>query len=250
MTRITRVSILTLPALAVALIGAAGCSSANSPTQTGVGGSVSHGTGGSTGTSTVAETTGGAATGTTGGAAAGNTGGAPAGDTGGAPAGDTGGAPAGTGGSTGSGTLGQPLCGTLVDGVTAIAKNVACTAADTQLCYKTCGPLSSGFKTETCTGGAYAEQSGTITCSFDPAGNYACYKIPTTYDASCPASTAPPQATKPCTVAACTVCGPAYLDSGGASKVGYCVCNATATNPTWSCASTSAWPCPGGAGCT
>ncbi len=229
MTRMNRVSILTLPTLAVALFGAAGCSSSNSPAQTGVGGSEALGTGGSP--STVAGTTGGAAAGTTGGAAAGTTGGAAAGTTGGAAAGTT-------GGSTSTTTLGNPPCGNTAAGV-AIAKGGTCTSADTQFCYKTCGPLSVGFKTETCTNSAYAEQSG---CSFNP-GDYSCYKIPTTYDASCPASTAPPQATKACSVAACVVCGPAYLDSTGASKSGYCVCNASATNPTWSCASTTAWPC-------
>ncbi len=247
MTRITRVSILPLPALVVALIGAAGCSSSNPPTATGVGGSVSHGTGGSTSTSTVAETTGGAATGTTGGAPAGDTGGAPAGDTGGAAAGTTGGADTGTtGGSTGAPsttTLGTPLCSS------AVVKNQACVAAE-PFCYKTCGPLSSGFKTETCNTASpptYDEQSG---CSFPVGPDYSCYKIPTSFDASCPAAATPPQATHACTQAACVVCGTAYLDSGGGSKVGYCVCNASAANPTWSCASTTAWPCPGGAGCT
>jgi hypothetical protein len=240
MTRITRVSILTLPTLVVALIGAAGCSSSNPPAQTGVGGGQAQGTTGGS-TSTAAGTTGGAAAGTTGGAAAGTTGGAAAGTTGGAAAGTTGGAAT-------TGTLGDPLCGNTAAGV-AIAKNGACVAADTQLCYKTCGPISSGFKTETCTAGAYAEQSGTITCSFPVGPDYSCYKIPTTFDASCPAAATPPQATKPCTTAACVVCGTAYLDSGGAAKVGYCVCNTTAAAPTWSCASTSAWPCPAGAGC-
>ena len=42
-------------------------------------------------------------------------------------------------------------------------KGGVCTPSDTQLCYKTCGPLSIGFKSETCTGGVYVEQSG---CSF------------------------------------------------------------------------------------
>jgi len=127
------------------------------------------------------------------------------------------------------------------------AKGGACTADDPQLCYKTCGPQSIGFKSETCTNGAYVEQSG---CSF-PDADYACFKIPATVDASCPTMT--PQATMPCEVAMCTPCsvGGSYLDSGGASKTGYCVCPMAGAAGTrkWSCASTTAWPCPTGRGC-
>ena len=159
---------------------------------------------------------------------------------------------AGTTGAAGaSGTSPyQPLCKGLVTvGSAEPAKLVACTDADPQLCYKTCGPKSIGFKSETCTGGSYQEQTG---CDFLPGVDYSCYKIPAAVDPTCPATT--PQASQPCSVADCVLCNVAdsYLDSTGASKAGYCVCptpsSATATSK-WSCASKSAWPCPSGQGC-
>jgi hypothetical protein len=125
---------------------------------------------------------------------------------------------------------------------TAIAKAVACTASDPQLCYKTCGPASSGAKSETCSSSAYVEG----TCGFDPAGNYACYKVPTTTDPTCP--TTAPMASSACSISTCVVCGATtgYLDSKGTSKTGYCVCQASGK---WSCASNTEWPCPNGPGC-
>jgi len=47
------------------------------------------------------------------------------------------------------------------------------------------------------------------------------------------------------------VCGgtTGYLDSTGAAKTSYCVCQASLSNPTWSCASSTAWPCPSNSGC-
>ena len=158
-----------------------------------------------------------------------------------------------SGGTTGAaGTTGasafQPLCGNVV---TALGVNPTksgnCTATDPQLCYKTCGPRSSGFKSETCQGGVYVEQSG---CSFPP-GDYSCYKIPLTMDPTCP--TTAPQANMSCSVAECVLCSDAaggYLDSTGAAKTGYCVCPATTTGTgKWSCASSTAWPCPANQGC-
>jgi hypothetical protein len=166
----------------------------------------------------------------------------------------------GNAGSTGSGsagstgTLGQPSCTGLTTAASAEpTKGGACVAADPQLCYKTCGPEKAGVKSETCTGGVYAEMSG---CSFDPAKSYACYKIPAAANTLCPAGT--PKASDPCTVDMCTVCnstgglpGGGYSDSGGAAKIGYCVCQAPNANGnrTWSCASDTAWPCPAGSGC-
>jgi hypothetical protein len=128
----------------------------------------------------------------------------------------------------------------------------ACTAADPQSCYKTCGRASSGFKSETCTAGAYAEQSG---CTFPDTLDAACYKLPAAQDATCPE--AAPMAGGACTVAPCTLCngggGPTgtYLDSKGASKIGYCICPMPGASgmSKWSCASTDAWPCPGAKGC-
>ncbi len=186
--------------------------------------------------------------GTTG--AAGATASAPAGGVT-AAAGATGtstGGTSGAGGTTGSSSY-QPSCtGLSTAGGLAPTKGGACTASDPQLCYKTCGPKSIGFKSETCVNGSYSEQTG---CDFLP-GDYSCYKIPAAVDATCPTTT--PQASQPCTVADCVPCnvGGNYLDSTGSSKAGYCVCptptSATATSK-WTCASTSAWPCPAGQGC-
>ena len=142
----------------------------------------------------------------------------------------------------------SPLCSDVPPTAAGVpAKGGACTEADSQLCYKTCGPQSVGFKSEMCTNGAYVEQSG---CTF-PDGDYSCYKIPTTVAATCP--TTAPQATMPCDVAMCTPCnvGGNYLDSSGASKMGYCVCPMAGDTGMrkWSCASATAWPCPLGKGC-
>jgi hypothetical protein len=156
----------------------------------------------------------------------------------------------GAAGMSGGGDTFTPLCSLvpLTEAGVAPTKGGACTAKDTQLCYKTCGPQSVGFKSETCTNGTYVEQSG---CSFPKATDYSCYKVPAAVDASCPATA--PQASQPCTVKACTLCnvGGNYLDSTGASKVGYCVCPAAGASGTskWSCASMTAWPCPSGQGC-
>jgi hypothetical protein len=160
----------------------------------------------------------------------------------------------GTGGITGAaGSTGSnpytPSCNdfTTAAGV-APTKNGICVETDPQLCYKTCGPQSIGFKSETCTAGVYVEQSG---CNFLP-GDYSCYKIPTAISSDCPAEV--PQASTVCTVATCTLCNVngGYLDSGGAAKTGYCVCpppSPTTGVSKWSCASSTAWPCPAGQGC-
>ena len=109
------------------------------------------------------------------------------------------------------------------------------------------------MKSETCTGGVYAEMSG---CKFGDTTDYSCYKIPPAANTACPAGT--PQASTDCTVDHCVVCnstgglpGGGYSDSGGAAKVGYCVCQQanSAGKRTWSCASDTAWPCPAGSGC-
>lgn len=157
---------------------------------------------------------------------------------------------AGKGGSNSSMASGMfsPLCSDVPPTAAgAPTKGGACSASDPQLCYKTCGPQSVGFKSETCTNGSYAEQTG---CSF-PDADYACFKIPAAIDAKCPST--PPQATMPCDVPMCVPCnaGGNYLDSSGASKEGYCVCPAAGDSGMrkWSCASTTAWPCPNGKGC-
>lgn len=160
-------------------------------------------------------------------------------------AGSTGGAVAGT---SGTGTSGQPVCPSTV------TKGGACSSADVQVCYKPCGPQNIGAKSETCMGGVYVEMSG---CTFDPARDYSCYKIPTVAPTeACPAGVTP-QASAPCTTAPCALCnstgglpGGTYLDSSGAERQGYCVCSTNAGGAQkWSCASVTAWPCPAGAGC-
>jgi hypothetical protein len=227
------------------------CGSNNPSTTAGAGGTAgTTPTGGTIGTggATVAPTTGGTI-GTGGATVAPATGGTiDAGETTGTSDGGTIDAGETTGTSDGGTSAFQPVCkGLVTAGGAEPAKGVVCTATDPQLCYKTCGPKSIGFKSETCTGGSYAEQSG---CSFPP-GDYSCYKIPSAIDPSCP--TATPQASQPCNVATCVLCsvGGSYLDSAGASKTGYCVCPVTSTGSpgSWTCASTSAWPCPGGQGC-
>ena len=161
----------------------------------------------------------------------------------------------GGGGTTGTGgtaVFGDPACPSTV------SKGGACAATDIQFCYKTCGPEKSGVKSETCqTSGTYAEMSG---CSFDPTKTFECYKIPATANTACPAGVTP-QGSMDCStynVDPCVVCnstqgtqGGAYLDSTGAMKVGYCVCQAPNSSGArvWSCASDTAWPCPSQSGC-
>ena len=232
MIRTTRVLSPLWPTLAaVSWLFAVSCGGSNEPANTTGSGGDNGSTAETTGTtgaggdsSTVAATSTGAGTSTTG---------------------------ASTSTSTGSGNpdMFTPLCAGLTTAAGAApTKGGACTAADPQLCYKTCGPQGIGFKSETCTGGLYAEQSG---CTFPTAADYSCYKIPAAIDASCPKTV--PKASDPCTVAECTPCNlnGQYLDSSGASKAGYCVCPAAGGMGTskWSCASATAWPCPAGSGC-
>jgi hypothetical protein len=241
MTRTKRFATVSLHTLAAAFwLGTMGCSDGSNEPSTKPG-SGSATTGATSGTST---TSGAGGTATTSGAGGSGT----TSGTGGT--GTTGGAP-GTGGGVapdGGGNF-TPLCSAVPLTAAGVAptKGGVCTATDAQLCYKTCGPLSIGFKSETCTAGLYVEESG---CHF-PDQDYSCYKIPTAISATCP--TTVPQASQPCTVAECVLCNVAgnYLDSGGASKVGYCVCPAAGASGTskWSCASTTAWPCPAGRGC-
>jgi hypothetical protein len=123
-------------------------------------------------------------------------------------------------------------------------KGGACGPTDPQLCYKTCGPQSIGYKSETCSSGVYVEGP----CQFAPGGDFSCYAIPPTIDPACPAL--PPQAGTECDVPACTPCsaGGTYLDSAGTPKIGYCVCVPGIVQK-WSCAPVTSWPCPGGTGC-
>jgi hypothetical protein len=131
-----------------------------------------------------------------------------------------------------------------------IKKGGACATTDTQLCYLTCGPSNTGYKSETCTSALYVEGD----CTFPP-GDYSAYALPTSIPATCPTTAPEAGSAQPaCVVAAGVVCGgynnagvptqtTGYLDSGAAPHAGYCVCAGTTTKH-WSCASTSAWPCP------
>lgn len=245
MTRLNLVFILSLQTLCAAWLGAMGCSSSNPPATSSVTGGA-NATGGSTATSMPV-----GGTSASGGASASTSTKA---STGGTPAGGVGGA-TGTAGSP-SGSTSEPdgACGNTTAG-TAIAKAVACGAGDTQLCDKLCGPDNVGYKTETCSAGAYVEGP----CVFPSGVNYSCFKVPTADSASCP-TTEPQHGTAcnltlcstPCAGTACEMCGVAagYLDSSGNQKTGYCVCIAGSTGGKWSCASSTAWPCPAGLGCT
>ena len=269
MVRTTRISLIFL--VAAAAVGIAACSGDNeSPTTGGSSGSASTPTAGTASTptaGTASTPTAGTASTPTAGTASTPTAGTASTPTAGA-ASSTAGTGAATGGTasagtgpvatagsagTASGVAFTPLCAGLTTAAgMAPTKAGACTADDPQTCYKTCGPASSGFKSEMCSAGAYAEQSG---CTFPDTLDAACYKLPAAQDTSCPATA--PMASAECSVAPCTLCnlggGPTgtYLDSKGASKVGYCVCPAPGASGTskWSCASTDAWPCPGAKGC-
>jgi hypothetical protein len=226
--------------------GAGGSGGSSTPGAGGSGGSSTPGAGGTAG-GTAGSGAGGTAGSGTAGSGAGGTAGSGAGGTAGSGAGGTAGS--GTGGAGGTPNFGLPSC------AASVAKNGVCIATDQQLCYKTCGPSNVGRKSETCGPGAdggmtYAEMAG---CSYDPAGTYSCYKIPTTANAACPLDTttglpATPMGSAACAVAdPCVVCnssgglaGGNYMDSSGA-KAGFCVCVANK----WTCASTSAWPCGG-----
>jgi hypothetical protein len=231
--------------------GAGGSGGSSTPGAGGTaGGTAGSGAGGTAGSGTAGSGAGGTAgsgAGGTAGSGAGGTAGSGAGGTAGSGAGGTAGS--GTGGAGGTPNFGLPSC------AASVAKNGVCIATDQQLCYKTCGPSNVGRKSETCGPGAdggmtYAEMAG---CSYDPAGTYSCYKIPTTANAACPLDTttglpATPMGSAACAVAdPCVVCnssgglaGGNYMDSSGA-KAGFCVCVANK----WTCASTSAWPCGG-----
>ena len=159
-----------------------------------------------------------------------------------------------TDGSAGAGTSSEdftPACDlTLSVGGEEIKKGTACADEDPEICWRKCGPQSSGWKSETCTSGVYAEGD----CVFPSDATYECYKIPEEQHAECPTTTEEmPQASQECDVPECNPCNveDQYMTSSGEVKVGYCVCqpaNSEGTR-TWSCASGTAWPCPLGQGC-
>lgn len=157
----------------------------------------------------------------------------------------TGGATA-AGGGTGGG-FGEPAC------LPKVAQGAACTQTDQQFCYKPCGPAGAGVRSETCrSSGLYTEMEG---CSYDPARDYSCYRIPAEPDSACAAA---PQAGAPCDLPACRPCNSRggiargeYFSAAGAATTGWCVCQEpdAAGKRTWSCANAPTWPCPLGSGC-
>jgi hypothetical protein len=211
------------------------------------GGSSGSATGGTAGLPTGGTATGGTATGGT----AGTSGEGGMGD------GGEGTGKGGTAGTGGTGVINPPphpdfmppcFLGPTTAGEE-ILKGTPCTSADPQLCYRPCGPNQSGWKTEECLAGVYAEGD----CRFPTDQDYACYKIPDPIDEAACKVTAPPAATNPCDAPACTVCnfGGFYEDSGGDAKEGFCVCREPDAEGVrrWTCASVTAWPCPFSSGC-
>ena len=112
------------------------------------------------------------------------------------------GATAGSGGVSGSGGgAGVPACPSLLRGG-------ACTPADPQVCYKTCGPEKTGTKSLTCQrDGTYLESP---ICSYDASKDYSCYAIPSTVNAACPPGEAP-QGSMACNVDHCVLCNSAAV---------------------------------------
>lgn len=263
--RTTRTFVFAFHALAaISLVSTYGCGENASPVEPGLGGTTAGTTGtagaagakvGNGGTATgnggTATGNGGAATGN-GGTATGNGGATAAGAGGAAGAAGVAGAAGAAAGAGGSGpTTTNPLCNTITTAAgVEPADNGACTAADPQICDKTCGVESKGIKTLNCLAKGEVTQYDETACAF-PAGDYACYKIPTTVDASCPTVLSELKNSAACTVTTCIVCSVQgeYKDSKDATKTGYCVCTSAGK---WSCGtagSANGWPCPAGQGC-
>jgi len=133
-----------------------------------------------------------------------------------------------------------------------ILKGTPCTPDDIKLCYRSCGPNQTGWKSETCTAGVYAEGD----CRFPDDQDYSCYRVPELPEmpdtVACKV-TAPPAATDPCEAPSCTACNfdGFYADTAGDAKEGYCICRDADEMGVrrWTCASTTAWPCPISRGC-
>jgi hypothetical protein len=235
-----RVSVCAMAALALGVAGAAACSDSNEP----AGAQPQPATGGSTQATGGTEATGGAE----------------------ATGGDTGAGGASTDGS--GGVVVPDVCNYPTEsqpppnGVAAcpetVKKGEPCTV-DGEMCYRNCGPRnSSGWKTETCTGGIIVEVS---TCEWTGT-DYSAFRIPAAYpptaadlDPNCPPAGSPPQATVACSAPPCVSCTEPgtgqYRDSSGSVKPGWCTCAADASgDTTWSCGTSGkAWPCPGRPGC-
>jgi hypothetical protein len=174
----------------------------------------------------------------------------------------------GTAGTTGAAGASGTDAGMIVPscaGLTTVAgpepiRGCECMAADPQVCYAPCGPEGLGVHSVVCWDGRYVER---FVCGFDPAKDYSCYRIPiAAANRTCPTDTSgaylTPQDSTACTVDQCVVCNSygglpsgLYIDRGGATMGGYCVCQRqdSAGSRSWSCASDWAWPCPESSGC-
>ncbi|HEY2407457.1 MAG TPA: hypothetical protein VGI10_15710 [Polyangiaceae bacterium] len=150
-------------------------------------------------------------------------------------------------GRAGTGAAGTGTAGTSTGGTGPIHLLPACTtemkggACETEgaACKKTCGPQSTGFKSETCIDGLILENNA---CEFDCSNtsvDWSCYSLAA---ASLCSTTVLPMINQPCSVAACMPCSGGYLDSSGTYKTGACVCAVGVTGGKWSCASLTAWP--------
>jgi hypothetical protein len=180
---------------------------------------------------------------------------------GGSATGDGGDSAVATGGTSGGGTGGtvmnppthpdfSPACFlTTTQSGEEILKGTSCTSADPKLCYRPCGPNQVGWKTETCTAGVYAEGD----CTFPSDGDFSCYAIPPQIDEAACGLSASPAATGECNAPLCVSCnfGGFYEDTGHDAKEGYCTCREPGPDGVrrWTCASTTAWPCPFSQGC-
>jgi len=224
------------------------------------GGAGTGGVAGSSGTAGTAPTSGSSGTGGLGGTDMGGEAGATAGGEGGS--GPTTGGSGGTAGSAGGGVTAGTTANPPIDpnfspacfmGPTQageeIKKGTPCAPEDPEVCYRPCGPDQVGWKTETCLAGVYTEGD----CTFPPEKDYSCYAIPDEIDAAACGLTAAPSATDECDAPLCTVCNldGFYQDSGTNAKEGYCVCREPdeTGKRRWTCASTTAWPCPFNQGC-
>jgi hypothetical protein len=76
-------------------------------------------------------------------------------------------------------------------------------------------------------------------CTFPP-GDYSCYDLPSGNIRACPSGT---QSGITACTGRCTICS-GYVESTGAEKNGYCVCEPDAASApgTYHCASSAEWP--------
>ena len=154
--------------------------------------------------------------------------------------------PLGRGCNVDAGTSLPPVCAPTV------VKGAACGPTDQPFCYRFCAPGESGVDPLFCMNGVYSEMAS---CALPPNNNYSCYKIPVSANAACPMSV--PTYGAGCDVPDCTPCnslrgiaGGQYVDSAGATNVGFCVCQpAPSGGSAWNCARDTAWPCPALGGC-